>query len=212
MTSIHANTTILTARGSPRTRPSDAAHAGEETDAALVLGEPDRFTVLFDRYAGALHRYCSRRVGPDLADDIVSQTYLTAFANRHRYDRDRAEALPWLYGICTNILRRHRRTEARAYKALARTGVDPIGLNDTTERSLDRVEAAGTSKALAAALASLPGKQRDVLLLFAVAELSYAEIAAALSIPEGTVRSRLSRARTHVRKKLAATLPDRDTP
>ncbi|MEV0647757.1 sigma-70 family RNA polymerase sigma factor [Phytomonospora sp. NPDC050363] len=202
MTTIHADTPGLAARGSPRDRVRPAFG-----DAELVHGEPERFTVLFDRHAAALHRYCARRVGPDLADDLVSQTYLTAFATRHRYDRTRADALPWLYGICTNMLRRHRRTEARAYKTLAKTGVDPLGAHDTTDRSLDRVEAQGMSRRLADAMASLKANQRDVLLLFAVAELTYPEIAAALRIPEGTVRSRLSRARAHLRKRL-----DRSTP
>ncbi|GLZ77297.1 DNA-directed RNA polymerase sigma-70 factor [Actinorhabdospora filicis] len=178
-------------------------------DAELVSGSPDGFTVLFDRHAAALHRYCARRVGADLADDLVSETYLTAFRARHRFDPARGQALPWLYGICTNLLRRHRRDEARAYKMLARTGVDPLATTDGTDRSLDRVEASMSSRALAGALAALPAKQRDVLLLFAVADLSYPEIAAALSIPDGTVRSRLSRARNTVRTHLTRSLPNR---
>jgi len=200
VTTIHADIPGLVARGSPRAR-----EAADADDAQHVHGDPDRFTVLFDRHAAALHRYAARRIGPDLADDLVSQTYLTAFANRHRYDPKRPNALPWLYGICTNLLRRHRRTEARAYKALAKTGVDPLRAADTTDRSLERVEAAGMSRKLADAMASLKANQRDVLLLFAVAELTYPEIAAALRIPEGTVRSRLSRARTHLRKRLGTT-------
>ncbi|GIG67904.1 RNA polymerase sigma factor [Phytomonospora endophytica] len=200
MTTIHADIPGLVARGSPRPR-----EATDTDDAEHVLGDADRFTVLFDRHAAALHRYAARRVGPDLADDLVSQTFLTAFANRHRYDPRRPSALPWLYGICTNLMRRHRRTEARAYKALAKTGVDPLRTADATDRSLDRVEAQGMSRRLADALASLKANQRDVLLLFAVAELTYPEIAAALRIPEGTVRSRLSRARTHLRKRLGTT-------
>lgn len=183
--------------------PARAGTPEAVADAELITGAPDGFTVLFDRHAAALHKYCARRVGADLADDLVSETYLTAFRLRHRFDPARGQALPWLYGICTNLLRRHRRDEARAYKSLARTGVDPLATTDGTDRSLDRIEAAMSSRALAGALAALPVKQRDVLLLFAVAELSYTEIAAALSIPEGTVRSRLNRARNTVRKHLA---------
>lgn len=199
MTTISAKTTLLrAARG-----PARAGTLETVGDAELVLGSPDGFTVLFDRHAAALHRYCARRVGADLAEDLVSETYLTAFRLRHRFDPTQGKALPWLYGICTNLLRRHRRSEARTYKTLARTGVDPLAITtDGVEGSLDRVEASQSSRALAGALGALPAKQRDVLLLFAVAELSYAEISTALSIPEGTVRSRLNRARKTVRNHL----------
>ena len=169
------------------------------------FADPSSFGLIFERHCDAVHRFAVRRVGRDAAGDIVAETFVRSFAIRARFDLTRDTALPWLYGICTNLLRRHRRTEARAYKALAKTGVDPLRTADTTDRSLDRVEAQGMSRRLADALASLKANQRDVLLLFAVAQLTYPEIAAALRIPEGTVRSRLSRARTHLRERLGPT-------
>ncbi|HEY1177316.1 MAG TPA: RNA polymerase sigma factor [Phytomonospora sp.] len=196
MTTLHSDIPGLVARGSPRREAAPA-----EADPPDI-GTREGFILLFDRYAAALHRYCARRVGPDLAEDIVSQTYLTAFAKRHRYDPARASAISWLYGICTNLLRRHRRDEARALRTLARTGVDPLADSGSVDRSLDRVAARSESRRLAEALASLKAGQREVLLLFAVAELSYTEIAAALRIPEGTVASRIARAKAHLRRKL----------
>lgn len=59
------------------------------------------------------------------ADDIVAETFLLAFRQRGSYDQTRADARPWLYGIATNLIGRHRRAEIRLYRALARTGGRP---------------------------------------------------------------------------------------
>ena len=159
---------------------------------------------MFDRYADELMRYCSRRVGPDHAEDVVAETFLTAHAQAHRFDQNRAGVLPWLYGIATNLLRRHRRAEVHGYRALARmyASAVPPGDDAVAQRAAERVDAQHVRVRLARALASLPRRQRDVLLLFAVAELGYAEIAAALDLPLGTVQSTLHRARARVRAAL----------
>lgn len=164
--------------------------------------EPADLAGMFDRYARELLRYCTRRVGEQVAEDVVAETFLVAYEQRHRYDAERGEMLPWLYGIATNLLRRHRRTEIRAWRALARGD----GLSRVTEgpgqRAAERVDAQRTVARLSAVLAKLPRRQRDVLLLFAVAELEYAQIAAALQIPLGSVQSALHRARAKVRAAL----------
>ncbi|WP_238017919.1 RNA polymerase sigma factor [Dactylosporangium sp. AC04546] len=166
----------------------------------------DGFTALYDRHARALYRYCARRIGPDLAEDAVAQTFLIAFERRHVIERGTADPLPWLYGIATNVLLRHRRDEVRGYRALARTGADPLLVPPAADsheaRTDDRVVARQRARLIARVLARLPARQRDVLLLFAIAELSYAEIAAALDLPTGTVQSALHRARTKLRKAL----------
>jgi len=109
----------------------------------------------------------------------------------------------WLFGIAANLIRRHWRTERRRLRAYARTGVDPIG--DEAAEVERRVDAVAAAPAVAAALASLGAGEREVLLLFAWADLSYDEISTALGIPVGTVRSRLSRARARVRELLSPT-------
>jgi RNA polymerase sigma-70 factor (ECF subfamily) len=125
-----------------------------------------------------------------------------AFERRSRYDRTRPSALPWLLGIAVNLVARHYRDEERQLRAYARTGVDPIAGGEELDARLD---AADTRARLAVALAELRPEERDVLLLHAWVELEYAEIAEALEIPVGTVRSRLSRARAHVRELLSPT-------
>jgi RNA polymerase sigma factor (sigma-70 family) len=164
------------------------------------------FATLYDRHAPGLFGFCARRVGPDVAEDVVANTFLTAYEYRHRYDGARGDALPWLYGIATNLLRRHRREEVRSYRLLARTGVDPLSGADAAagheQRSDERTDARARARRIAGALSALPTRQRDVLLLYAVGELEYSEIAAALNIPLGSVQSALHRARAKLRAAL----------
>jgi RNA polymerase sigma-70 factor (ECF subfamily) len=158
---------------------------------------------MFDRYGPQLLRYCARRLGPDQAEDVTAETFLLAHARQHTYDPRRAATLPWLYGIATNLIRRHGRDEIHAYRALGRShGRSLRDAEPEADRATERADAHRTRHRLALAMAGLPQRQRDVLLLFAVAELEYAEIAAALDIPIGTVQSALHRARAKVRAAL----------
>ncbi|WP_308250270.1 RNA polymerase sigma factor [Sphaerisporangium fuscum] len=179
------------------------------SDSAVIeasLREPERFAELFDRHAAVLHRYVVRRLGPDHAEDVVAEAFTRAFEKRHKYAFDRPDALPWLYGIATNIIGTHRRKEVRGYHALARTGEDPVAVA-FDEQVVARVTASATRERLAAALAKLGRGERDVLLLIAWGDLSYEETATALDVPIGTVRSRLSRARRKIAKALGGTNP-----
>ncbi len=179
----------------------------EPTDAEALAGRPDEFGILFERHGRALYGYCARRVGPDLAEDVVAQTLLTAFEQRHRFDRSAETARPWLFGIASNVLRNHRRAEVRGWRAFARTGADPLdGVRRVTDgiadRADERIDAAQEVRAIAGALAAMPAGQREVLLMYAWSGLDYAELAIALSLPVGTVRSRLHRARARLRDAL----------
>jgi RNA polymerase sigma factor (sigma-70 family) len=134
---------------------------------------------------------------------VAAETFLVAFRSRGRY-RDQAlgGVRSWLFGIATNLIRRQHRDEERRYRALAKLPVDaPVNADDA---AVDRAAAALMRPALARALAALATRDRDVLLLVAVAELNYSEISAALGVPLGTVGSRLNRARKSVRKALGA--------
>ena len=165
--------------------------------------DPEQFAAIFDRYFGQIHRYLARRVGSKLADDLAADVFVAAFAQRTRYDLGQGCARPWLYGIATNLVGAQRRRERRYYRALARSAArQAVRPADAGDQVADRVSAAAAGPALAAALAALAPGDRDVLLLVALAELSYPEVAAALGIPYGTVCSRLSRARRHVRGAL----------
>ena len=180
--------------------------ADDATLIALSVAEPEVFAVIFDRHATEIHRYAARRLGDSIAEDVVGETFLVAFRRRGRYDPAYPNARPWLYGIATNMISRHRQAELRLYRALARTGVDPV-IASPADDVIARVSAAGERRALAAALARLSVADRNTLLLVAWGELSYGQAASALRVPVGTVRSRLNRARRKVREALGDTSP-----
>ncbi|MFF4351952.1 RNA polymerase sigma factor [Streptomyces sp. NPDC001530] len=186
----------------PRPEPSTSPEGDAEV-VAQSLEQPELFARLYDRYASDIHRYAARRLGTGAADDITAETFLIAFRTRARYDTDRPNARPWLYGIAGNLIGKQRRAEVRALRALARTGHDTVA-ESWTDLADDRVTAQSAHAPLAGALAALPAGDRHVLLLVAWADLTYAEVAEALRIPVGTVRSRLNRARRKVRSALGA--------
>jgi RNA polymerase sigma factor (sigma-70 family) len=178
--------------------------AGAPSDRDVIvssLERPECFDAVFERHATTIYRHLRRRLGAALAEELTAETFARAFRARHRFDR-RASALPWLYGIAANLLRMHRRAEERRLRAYARAG--ERGLEPSPSADSDhRLDVAALRPTLAAALADLPHAQREVLLLHAWADLSHGEIAAALDISAGTVRSRLHRARVHVAERIA---------
>jgi RNA polymerase sigma-70 factor (ECF subfamily) len=184
--------------------------SAEPSDADIITAaqrDPERFADLFDRHYRDIHRYVDRRLGADAADDIAAETFLIAFRRRAVFDTAHASARPWLYGIATRLISRHRRDELRRYKAMAR--MHTTGVVESHESSVtSAVDAA--SFGLSPALARLRHGDRDVLLLVALAELSYPEVAEALGIAYGTVCSRLSRARKQVRAALRASGHDEE--
>jgi RNA polymerase sigma factor (sigma-70 family) len=204
----------MTAQSRASVPAGPAGDAGDDGEViARSLRDPEQFAVVFRRHAPQIQRYAVRRVGADAADDVVAETFLTAFRQRDRYRHDRPDARPWLYGIATNLIGRHRRAEISQYRALARTGIDPV-TEPFTERVDARVSASGASRRLAAALTRLPAAHRDVLLLIAWGDLTYEQAARALGVPVGTVRSRFSRARGKLRRALGNADPSalHDTP
>lgn len=177
-----------------------------ETDADLIeqaKRAPERFTAVFDRHYRHIFAYAARRLGPDLAEDVASETFLIAFDRRNGYDRSHADARPWLFGIASNLIARHARAETRRYKALARTQAANV-VDGDADAIVGRLDAQAVRGRLAAALEQLSEPVRSVLLLVAWAGLNQAEVATALDIPPGTARSRLHTARQHMRQALGA--------
>lgn len=195
--------TALTAR-------MPTAWSGDEQDDAELIRrsqeDPEQFAALYDRYVRQVHRYAARRLGTQLADDIVAETFLVAFRRRGAYDQTQPLARPWLYGIATTLIARHHRSEERYLRALHRTGVDPLP-EPMADAVVSRIAAHDQKRELAGALARLSRADRDVLLLVAWGDLSYEETARTLSVPIGTVRSRLHRARRKVRAALGTDDP-----
>ncbi|MEU4195681.1 RNA polymerase sigma factor [Kribbella sp. NPDC026611] len=181
-----------------RQRPTAVPEDDDGGALEASVREPERFAEIFDRYFGQVHGYVARRLGTDLADDLAAETFLIAFRQRERFDRRSGVVRAWLYGIATNLIRRHRRDEVRAWRAMAKLPL-PVPSGAPDDHIAAQVTAQGASRELAAALANLSTKDREVLLLVALGDLTYDEVAAALGIAYGTVCSRLSRARKAVR-------------
>jgi RNA polymerase sigma factor (sigma-70 family) len=194
----------------PLPSPQDAAATDAEILAAS-LHEPSAFAAVFDRHFPAIHGWMRRRVGASLADDLAAETFTRAFDARDRFDPGRADARPWLFGIAAHLVADHRRAEVRRLRAIARTDPGELIAEDQEAATLARADAATLGPALAAALAGLRSQERDALLLAAWADLDYEQIAQATGVPVGTVRSRLHRARRHLRAALATTIDGTET-
>jgi RNA polymerase sigma factor (sigma-70 family) len=187
------------------------------SDAELIiqsLEEPSRFGEIFDRHAATIFGYLARRIGPDEASDLLADVFLAAFQARVRYGRDHLSALPWLYGIATNLLRKHFRRRAGEARMLGSLAA-PSRPDDHGDVVTDAIDAHDQVRAMAQLLRALPPDERDVLLLYAWEALTYVELAKVLEVPVGTVRSRLSRARRRIRAGVGeadpvrSALPDR---
>ena len=189
---------MLTARGSTsELEPSD--------DALWVRargGDAEAFAGLFERHSQAIYNFCFRRTADwSLVEDLMSIVFLEAW-------RRRCKELPlgmvraWLFGIATFVVRNRRRTELRYRRALAR-----LPRESTTPDFAGDVEARLTDESRMAVLLeqlrTLPAREQDVLALCVWSEFSYEEAAVARAIPVGTVRSRLSRARSRLRELTA---------
>jgi len=157
------------------------------------------FEEVFAAEFDSLYAYFARRLGTSAADELASETFAIAYRQWSDLDGSRP-ARPWLYGIAANLLKHHWRREGRMLRAYARSGHDPVLAED--EGSIDRIEAQSAGAVMAAALAELRPRDREILFLYALAGLSDAEIADALSLPRGTVKSRLSRVREQMRNRL----------
>jgi RNA polymerase sigma-70 factor (ECF subfamily) len=168
---------------------------------ARSLHEPTAFEAIFDRHFGAVHTYLHRRAGRDVADELTAETFALAFSRRATCHAS-GSVLPWLYGIATNLLHRYRRAERRRLHAYSRSGVDRwVAYEDEADA---RIDGSSLDARLAGALAAMRPCERDALLLYALADLSYEEVALALDVPVGTVRTWLHRARATAQRELAA--------
>ncbi|CAL9563126.1 hypothetical protein SUDANB58_04682 [Streptomyces sp. enrichment culture] len=163
-------------------------------------GDPEALAELYDEHARVLYRYALRVTGDWAeAEDVVSATFLEAWRGREGLRPEGDGLRPWLLGIATNVMRRNARARRRRDMALARVperGSVPDFADDLVGNLADTEHL----RAAHAALARLRSRDREVFTLVVWAGLDYAAAAEALGVPVGTVRSRLSRARTRLRE------------
>jgi RNA polymerase sigma-70 factor (ECF subfamily) len=168
--------------------------------ARLCAGDPGAFGVLYDECANAVYNYAFRLTGNwSTAEEVVALTFLEAWRLRGRLDADGGPVLPWLLGIASNVTRNVSRA-ARRHRAAVHRLPPPAPVPDFAEELAGRIDDAAQLRAVRRALAGLRRGEREVLALCVWSGLDYADAAAALGVPVGTVRSRLSRARGKLRK------------
>lgn len=160
--------------------------------------DADHFDRLYRQYGEKIFGFCLRRTGDRAtADEIRAMVFYEAWRRRGDVDLITRAALPWLYGVATNVMRNHLRSTRRREAAFRRLP-PPHTEADPAEEVTDRLYALERAREIAALVNRLPAGEREVVVLCMVGDLSYAAAAHQLRLPVGTVRSRLSRARARL--------------
>ncbi|MGW0754217.1 RNA polymerase sigma factor [Streptomyces sp. NPDC002587] len=170
-------------------------------------GDPDAFAELFDGYARAVYNHAFRMTGDwAVAEDVMSATFMEAWRLRARVEPEGGSLRPWLLGVATNLARNHCRSNRRYRAAAAAAAAAAASVPDHADEVAGRLDDRRRIAVTLAQLSALRRSEREVLLLCLCEGLEYADAARVLGIPVGTVRSRLSRARTKLRKLADAEL------
>ncbi|MFI9825635.1 RNA polymerase sigma factor [Streptomyces sp. NPDC052013] len=168
--------------------------------ARIRAGDPEAFREIFRDHAQIVYRHAVRTTGDwAAAQDVVSLTFLEAWRVREKLRDEGDTPRPWLMGISTNVLRNTARAARRHERALARLPVKEV-VPDFADELIGRITDGEQLAAAQAVLAQLRRSEQEVFTLCVWSGLSYAEAAQALGVPVGTVRSRLARARSRLRK------------
>ncbi|MGW3658796.1 RNA polymerase sigma factor [Streptomyces sp. NPDC005151] len=169
--------------------------------ARIRAGDPQVFAELFDEYARILYNHAFRLTADwAAAEDAVSATFMEAWRGHQRVDADGGSLRPWLLGIATNLVRAQSRSNRRFKAAALAAARAETAVADHADEVAGRIDDRRRLAATATALAGLRRTEREVLSLCLWQGLDYATTAQVLGVPVGTVRSRLSRARTKLRK------------
>lgn len=165
-----------------------------------VRGDAEAFRQLVEAYQTPAYRLAARMCGPDSAEDVTQEAFLAAWRALPEFRGD-CRFSTWLYRLVSNAaidcLRREKKHRD--------TGdVDDLELPDGGPSPQEQAERSDTRDAVRRALDRLSPEHRQVLLLRFMQELDYGEIARALNVSEGTVKSRINRAKSKLREVLAA--------
>jgi RNA polymerase sigma factor (sigma-70 family) len=191
-------------------RSMRAAQIAGDGQAAAGVSARDRFGVVYERHCHVVYNHCFRRVGSwSVAEEMTAATFLAAWRRRSAAPEAVDDVLPWLLAIANNVLRNTRRSQRRYAAALARVG-RPEQVSDPAEAVAARVDAERWMAAAVVVLGRLPARERAVIELCVGAGLTSGQAAAALGIPAGTVKSRLSRGLSRLRSELGQ--PDMSQP
>ncbi len=162
-------------------------------------GDAEAFGALYERHARAVQSYCLWRTADlQAAEDATATVFLEAWRKRGRLTLGTDSAAALLLGIANNVVRRQWRSQRRYRDALERVRNAGQIPSDLEAEAIARVDAIRQLRDGGEAIRQLPRREQEVLALLAWSDLSYGEIAEALGLPVGTVRSRLARARARL--------------
>jgi RNA polymerase sigma factor (sigma-70 family) len=177
------------------------------SDAALWARtgqEPTAFAEIFHRHADAVYNHCFRKTASwSTAEDLRSVVFLEAWRRRQEVRLHEESILPWLLAVANNVVRTRARSLRRHRSMLARLPISLVSTDDPEAEAIARLDDEAQMRRVQSAISGLPPAEQDVLALCVWAELDYAAAAVALGVPVGTVKSRLSRARQHLRQAVA---------
>ena len=169
----------------------------EQLLAAARTGDETAFTLLYRRRQGPIYRFALHMSGdPAVAEDVLQETFLTLIEQSDRFDAARGPLLSFLYGIARNMVR--RRADKNRPQEADESAAEAAAADDVLA-DLSRRE---TIAHVRRAVLNLPRDYREVVVLCDLEGASYEEAALALECPVGTVRSRLSRARSLLAQRL----------
>jgi RNA polymerase sigma-70 factor (ECF subfamily) len=158
----------------------------------------DWFVAQVEQHGADIHAYLSRRTVDGVADDLLGDVWVAAYAGRSRYDPELGSARAWLFGVARHVLHGYYRKQRLRVRLF---GIDRPA--DETAAIDARLDAAALAPQLRQGLRDLPPVERELLLLVAWESLTPTEAAQVLGIPPGTARSRLHRARTRMDERLS---------
>ena len=175
----------------------------DEPDDELVrraqTGEREAFAEIYRRYHAVVYRFARMMSGsPAIGEDVTQETFTVFLRELHRYEPKCSRISTYLYGVARNLTRSALRRNRRFVRLDITGDQEPIASSDP-ENALERSE---ERDQLRRVIAQLPSRYREVVILCAIHGLRYADVAAILGTPVGTVRSRLNRGRGIIAKRL----------
>ncbi|MCU1388379.1 MAG: putative polymerase subfamily sigma factor [Ilumatobacteraceae bacterium] len=173
-------------------------NAPSQRDVTDARSEVER---LFTDHASAVFGYAARRLGRDVGGEVTAEAFAIALERWSSFDPTRGTELGWLYGIASNLIRRHWRTEERRLRAIGASVPRIDTSTDPLLRVEQRADAELQLETVIALITGMDSDDCDLLMLTAWEQLGPAEVAEALGIPVGTVKSRLSRLRSGLRRQ-----------
>jgi RNA polymerase sigma-70 factor (ECF subfamily) len=193
-----------------KTLPTPPVPADADLLRQMRAGTATAFAALYRRHQGPLFRFALLRCGsPATAADIVQEAFMGLLTGRFQFDPLRGQLHNFLFGVARNLILKYEEPRLRQVALGEPDDDDEPGLEPASDarQPLERLLESEAAEDVRRALALLAPHYRDVVILYEMHDLSYAEIADVCQVDIGTVRSRLSRARAALAKRLAAHRP-----